>query len=103
MLLNHKCPQCGIIHEMECTPEPDQLCPMCKFMNALTTCSNCGNDICDDCSFVCECCGGVYCKSCLTRCEGCGQFFCPGCINEDELCEECAEKEEENERPSTEV
>ena len=45
MLLNHKCPQCGIIHEMECTPEPDQLCPMCKFMNALTTCSNCGNVI----------------------------------------------------------
>ena len=96
------CSICGGSYCDECI----NLCSICGrhiCSSCSTTCSNCGNDICDDCSFVCECCGGVYCKSCLTRCEDCGQFFCPGCINEDELCEECAEKEEENEKPSTEV
>jgi hypothetical protein len=30
MLLTHTCPNCGDEHEMECTPEPSQLCPDCK-------------------------------------------------------------------------
>ena len=30
MKLNHKCPSCHILHEKECTPEPDQLCPDCE-------------------------------------------------------------------------
>jgi len=30
MWLTHECPKCGKEHEMECTPEPNQLCPECK-------------------------------------------------------------------------
>jgi len=30
MMLTHICPNCGKEHEMECTPEPDQLCSKCE-------------------------------------------------------------------------
>ena len=29
MKLNHECPLCRKIHEMESTPEPDKICPEC--------------------------------------------------------------------------
>lgn len=29
MLLNHECPLCRKTFEMECTPEPDRICPEC--------------------------------------------------------------------------
>lgn len=30
MILNHECPLCKVIHEKECTPEPDRLCYPCE-------------------------------------------------------------------------
>ena len=30
MKLTHVCPNCLSEHEMECTPEPNQLCPECS-------------------------------------------------------------------------
>ena len=30
MKLTHKCPTCGKEHELDCTPEPDHLCPECE-------------------------------------------------------------------------
>ena len=32
MMLTHTCPCCKIEHDMDCTPEPDQLCPECMII-----------------------------------------------------------------------
>ena len=44
MMLTHVCPKCGREHEMECTPEPDQLCPVCDVNEEL--CAKCGGECC---------------------------------------------------------
>lgn len=43
MMLKHICPDCGKEHELNCTPEPDQLCRVCSPSARVTIDVDCVN------------------------------------------------------------
>lgn len=43
MMLKHICPRCGKEHEMNATPEPSQLCPICNPSARITIDVDCIN------------------------------------------------------------
>ena len=74
----------------------DTLCSGC-----LVCCQGCDSGYCSGCICVCEACGRDFCSSCLNSCSECGKQLCPDCLTEN-LCEECHEKHQHQEREAAE-
>ena len=87
------CADCGTsVHEDErysCGRCDETLCGECS-----TTCPGCEHEHCSQCLSTCEVCGGQHCPSCIDACAACGRATCRDCL-EDDLCEECHEKREQ--------
>ena len=62
-----------------------------------TYCKVCETTICLTCSIECTSCKDPVCKFCAIMCSDCEKIFCPDCLNDDNLCNQCQEKREEQE------
>lgn len=86
MMLTHICPNCKKEHEMNCTPEPDQLCPVCKLAEERTVVAYIpvkmwvNNNV--YCRTPCLFCAYDF-KPGMTLFEIPGKgFICPDCVDE---------------------
>jgi hypothetical protein len=75
-------------------------------------CGFCDRDYCEECSMCCHECDEVVCTGCVTRCSICDESLCPNCVRtcaecgsycckscmEGNICNDCIEREVENEQ-----
>lgn len=96
----NRCAECGytVGEEDRCT------CLNCEqdfCRECVSRCVSCRDMVCRSCQKTCPSCDSVVCDSCLDTCAACGRDCCESCL-EDDLCPDCHQEQQENERDSTE-